>query len=105
MEAFRINIHRAELDKIFWFRDGNLKVVCTFVLLKQNNLPPLYWALGRIKKIHPGTNDVVGVSWQFQREEDDLKDRSKVFVRYLEKVEIDYSSILLRLEFSYSNIS
>nr|KAF7387540.1 hypothetical protein H0235_018262 [Vespula pensylvanica] len=31
------------------------------MLLKQNNLPPLYWALGRIKKIHPGTNDV-GVS-------------------------------------------
>ncbi|KAI4489889.1 hypothetical protein M0804_004071 [Polistes exclamans] len=62
MENFQINLQRANLNQIFRFRDENFKIVDTFVLLKQDNLPPLYWALSRIEKIHPGANDVVGVS-------------------------------------------
>ncbi|XP_011170391.1 uncharacterized protein LOC105203313 [Solenopsis invicta] len=31
------------------------------VLLKKDNLPPLQWALGRVTKVHPTTNNVVRV--------------------------------------------
>lgn len=39
---------------------GNLKVG-TLVLLKEDNLPPLQWAIGRIISVHPGEDDVVRV--------------------------------------------
>ncbi|XP_071581602.1 uncharacterized protein [Temnothorax nylanderi] len=33
----------------------------TLVLLKEDNLPPLQWAVGRIIEVHPGSDDVVRV--------------------------------------------
>lgn len=37
-----------------------IQVGC-MVLLKEENLPPLKWALGRISAIHPGADDVIRV--------------------------------------------
>jgi len=40
--------------------DGNLKVG-TLVVLKEPNLPPSKWILGRIQEVHAGQDDKVRV--------------------------------------------
>ncbi|CAI6375757.1 unnamed protein product [Macrosiphum euphorbiae] len=34
----------------------------TMVLIKENNLPPLKWLLGRVTNVHPGPDGVIRVA-------------------------------------------
>lgn len=32
------------------------------VLLKEDNIPPLSWPLGRIQEVHPGKDDIIRIA-------------------------------------------
>lgn len=51
-------LHRR--DKWKYQKDSNVKVG-NLVVLKDENLPPLKWAMGRIEKVYPGSDNIVRV--------------------------------------------
>ncbi|XP_071648472.1 uncharacterized protein [Temnothorax longispinosus] len=52
-----------ELQKRHKWRTRSKDIeVGTLVILKEDNVPPLQWVLGRVKDVHPGKDDVVRVA-------------------------------------------
>lgn len=47
-------------SKLQFRRAENIKIG-TMVVVKEDNLPPLSWSLGRITKVHPGNDGIVRV--------------------------------------------
>lgn len=48
-------------EKVKWKTQHQNIQLGTLVLIKEDNLPPLQWSVGRIKELHPGTDNVVRV--------------------------------------------
>lgn len=48
-------------EKVKWKTQQENIQLGTLVLIKEDNLPPLQWAVGRIMEVHPGSNKVVRV--------------------------------------------
>ncbi|XP_055588800.1 uncharacterized protein LOC129741119 [Uranotaenia lowii] len=61
-----------------WTRKRNNIAVGTMVLLKEDNLPPLQWALGRVTKIYPGPDGNIRVV--------DVKTKDSQFQRGIQKI-------------------
>ncbi|XP_024887039.1 uncharacterized protein LOC112464327 [Temnothorax curvispinosus] len=45
-----------------WYTKGDNLEVGTLVLLKEDNVPPLQWVLGRVVEVIPGTDNIVRVA-------------------------------------------
>lgn len=54
-------LHTLQQREKWRTQKGNQIQPGTMVLLKEQNLPPLYWKLGRITEVHPGSDGVVRV--------------------------------------------
>ncbi|XP_044019550.1 uncharacterized protein LOC122859932 [Aphidius gifuensis] len=47
------------INRSKWNKDNNNIEMGDVVLLKEDNIPPMHWALGRIIETHPGTDGIV----------------------------------------------
>lgn len=61
------------------WQTGNPRLdVGTMVLMKEDNLPPMFWPLGRIIEVHPGSDSIVRVV--------SVKTKNGVFKRAISKI-------------------
>ncbi|XP_062534712.1 uncharacterized protein LOC134203896 [Armigeres subalbatus] len=63
-----------------WTRQRNNILVGTMVLLREDNLPPLKWRMGRVSEIHPGKDGNIRVVKVRTKDGDFLRAISKVCV-------------------------
>ncbi|XP_062534087.1 uncharacterized protein LOC134203222 [Armigeres subalbatus] len=63
-----------------WTRQRNNILVGTMVLLREDNLPPLRWRMGRVSEIHPGKDGNIRVVKVRTKDGDFLRAISKVCV-------------------------